>query len=202
MKSPSIIVASVHAVVAAVVAGTLAVAVVLFPIACATTTPAELTSARSAFARGSAGAAAQLAPADLRRARLALDQAERAFAKEHDRGKTVDFAYVAERTVQIAEAHAETAISEKKTSKATRDLGDRQGEIARQTAGTLTATRAQLAEAQLEEAAQAQQIDVERAARKVAEQKAGASEQPAGPSKDNAAASERPSRSGVGVLGE
>ena len=142
------------------------------------------------IARASAGPAARLAPADLRKARLALDQAERALSGEKNRPKAVDFAYIAERNAQIAEAHAETARSEKATSKVTQDLGDKKGEIAKQAAGTLTAARAELAEAQRGEAQQAQQVGVERTAREAAEQKADVSEQKAGASEEKAAASE------------
>ena len=157
---------------------------------CATAPPAELVRARTAYARVSAGPAARLAPADVRKARLALDQAERALSGEKDVPKAVDFAYIAERNAQIAEAHAETARSAKATSKVTQDLGDKKGEIAKQAAGTLTAARAELAEAQRGEAQQAQQVGVERTAREAAEQKADASERKAGASEEKAAASE------------
>jgi outer membrane protein OmpA-like peptidoglycan-associated protein len=160
-------------------------------IGCATAPPVELINARTAYARASAGPAAQLAPADLHKARLVLDQAERALSDEKNLGRAVDFAYVAERTAQIAEAHAQTALAEKVTAKATRDLGDKKGEIAKQAAGTLSAARAQLAEAQRGEAQQAQQVGIERAGREAAEQKADASEQKAGASDAQAAASEQ-----------
>src|SRR3954462_4410140 len=148
-------------------------------VGCATAPPVELSSARAAYARASAGPAAQLAPADLRKARLALDQAERAISDEKNLEKGVDFAYIAERNAQIAEAHAGTALAEKETSKATRDLGDKQGNMAKQSAGPLSAARAQLGEAQRGGAAQAQEIGVERAARQAAERQADASEQKA-----------------------
>src|SRR4029077_9262434 len=130
------IVVAVLAVMVAVTAG------------CATAPPVELIQARSACNRASFGPAAQLAPADLRKARLVLDQAERAFADEKNLPKAVDLAYVAERTAQIAEAHAESALTEKKMSK--------------QADGTLTAARAQLAKAQRGEAQQAQQASLDR----------------------------------------
>ena len=167
------------------------VAVAVMVAGCATAPPAELVNARTAYARASAGPAARLAPADLRKARLALDQAERAFSGEKDLPKTVDFAYIAERSVQIAEARAETARSEKATSKVTQDLGDKKGAIAEQAAGNLTAARTELAEAQRGEAQQAQQVGVERTARVAAEQKADVSEQKANASEDKAAASEQ-----------
>jgi outer membrane protein OmpA-like peptidoglycan-associated protein len=167
------------------------VAVVVIAAGCATAPPAELVRARAAYARASAGPAARLAPADLRKARLALDQAERALSGEKDLPKAVDFAYVAERTAQIAEAHAETARSEKATSKVTQDLGDKKREIAKQAAGTLATARAQLAEAQRGEAQQAQQVGVERTAREAAEHKVDVSEQKAGASEAKAIASEQ-----------
>ena len=95
------VVIAVLAVVVAVAAG------------CATAPPVELIQARTACNRASFGPAAQLAPADLRKASLALDQAERAFSDERNLPKAVDLAYIAERTAQIAEAHAETALTEK-----------------------------------------------------------------------------------------
>jgi outer membrane protein OmpA-like peptidoglycan-associated protein len=151
--------------------------VVVGAAGCATTPPVELIQARTACNRASFGPAAQLALADLRKASLALDQAEHAFVDEKNLPKTVDLAYIAERTAQIAEAHAETALTEKK--------------MAKQAAATLTTVRTELAEARRGEAQQAQQIGIERTAREAAEQKAEASEQKAGASDEKAAASEQ-----------
>jgi len=162
-------------VVPRVVSAVLAV-VTAVAIGCATAPPVELITARTAYDRARFGPAAQLAPADLRKARLALDQAERALSGERNLAKTIDFAYIAERTVQIAEAHAQASITEKK--------------MATQAAGTLTAARAQLVKAQRGEAAQAQQVGVERTAREAAEQKADASEQKADASEQKAGVSE------------
>src|SRR3954465_1277995 len=160
-------------------------------VGCATAPPVELINARTAYARASAGPAAQLAPADLHKARLVLDQAGRALSDERNLARAVDFAYVAERTAQIAEAHARTAPAEKETFRATRGRGGKQGRMAKQAAVTLNAARTQLAEAQRGEAQQAQQVGIEHAAREAAEQKADASEQKAGAADDKAAASEQ-----------
>ena len=143
---------------------------------CATAPPVELIQARTAYARASGGPAAQMAPADLHKARLALDQAERALSQERDLARAVDLAYIAERTAQIAEAHAETALTEKK--------------MVTQAAGTLTAARTQLALAQRGEAQQAQQVGIERTAREAAEQQAAASEQKADASEQRAGAAD------------
>jgi outer membrane protein OmpA-like peptidoglycan-associated protein len=145
----------------------------LSAIACATTTPVELTNARVAYARASAGPAATLVPSDLHKAKVALDTAEQTFTQEENSQKTIDMAYIAERTAQIAEAHAQTAIAEKQDTKAKQDLGTKQGEIAKQTQGALVKTRGQLAAAERGEAEQAQQVGVERTAREEADKKTG-----------------------------
>jgi outer membrane protein OmpA-like peptidoglycan-associated protein len=153
--------------------------VAVLAVSCATTTPVELTNARIAYARASSGPAAQLNPADVHKAQMALASAEQTFAAEEDTQKTKDLAYIAERTAQIAEAHAQAALSEKKGDKAKQDLGKKQAAIATQTAGALATTKGQLADAQRGQAEQAQQVGVERSAREDADRKAAASEQKA-----------------------
>jgi outer membrane protein OmpA-like peptidoglycan-associated protein len=143
--------------------------------ACATSTPVELSNARVAYGRASSGPAAQLVPSDVHKAKVALDLAEKTFADGNDRPKAVDLAYIAERTAQIAEAHAVTAIAEKKTSKANQEFGTKQGEIVKNAQGDLAKTRVQLGEAERGQAQQTQLAGVERAAREDADRKAAAS---------------------------
>ncbi len=151
----------------------------LFITACATAAPAQLLNARAAYSRASAGPAAQLTPSDLHKAKTALDKAEQTFAEEKDSQKTIDLAYIAERTAQIAEARAQMAISQKSGSDAKQEFGDKQGEMAKATQVALVKTREQLSEAERGQAQQAQQTGVERAAREEADKKAAASEQKA-----------------------
>ncbi len=158
----------------------------LFATACATVTPVELKNARTAYGRASAGPAAQMTPADLHKARAALDKAEQNFAEEEASQKTIDLAYIAERTAQIAEAHAETAIAEKKTLKAKQEFGDKQGEIAKTAQGALVKTREQLSEAERAQAQQAQLASAESTAREEADRKAVASEEKAAASEQKA----------------
>jgi outer membrane protein OmpA-like peptidoglycan-associated protein len=146
---------------------------------CATSTPVELSNARVAYGRASAGPAAQLTPSDLHKAKTALDLAEQNFAAEEGSQKTVDLAYIAERTAQIAEARAEAAIAEKKTSEAKQALGDKQGEMVKTAQGALAKSREQLGEAERGQAAQAERAGTERAAREDADKRAAASEQKA-----------------------
>lgn len=155
----------------------LAAALVL--AACGTTTPDELKNARVAYARASAGPAAQHTPTDLHKAKTALDKAEQSFDKEEDSQKTKDLAYIAERTAQIAEARADGVIADQKGDKAEQDLGQKKDQIAKQTEGALVKTREQLNAAQVGQAQQAQQTATERSAREEADRKAAASEQKA-----------------------
>jgi outer membrane protein OmpA-like peptidoglycan-associated protein len=158
---------------------TLAIAPLLFAGACATATPIELTNARLAYRRASVGPAAQLTPSDLHKAKTALDAAEQSFATGKDSGNTVDLAYVAERTAQIAEARAEAAAAEKTTAKATQEYGAKQSDISKRTEGALLQTREKLAQAERGQDQMAQQATVDRTARENAEQNAAASEQKA-----------------------
>jgi outer membrane protein OmpA-like peptidoglycan-associated protein len=155
--------------------------------ACATTTPVELSNARIAYSRASVGPAAQWTPADLHKAKGALDQAEQSFSQDTDTQRTIDLSYIAERTAQLAEARAQIAIAEKKVVTAKQQYSDKQAEITKTTQGALVRTREQLSESERQTAAQAKETDQERAARQNAEVKAAASEQKAAASDQKAA---------------
>jgi outer membrane protein OmpA-like peptidoglycan-associated protein len=162
-----------------------------FVTACATVTPIELTNARTAYGRASVSPAAQYTPVELHKARVALDKAEQNFAAEENTQKTIDLAYIAERTAQIAEASAQVEISKQKTTAATKEFGDKQGQIVQETKGALAKSRAQLTEAERAQTDQARQTDIERAGRQDAESKAAVSEQKAAASDQKAAESEQ-----------
>jgi outer membrane protein OmpA-like peptidoglycan-associated protein len=161
----------------------LVLAVALLGTACATATPVELQNARIAYNRASAGPAAQLTPADLHKAKTALDEAEQTFQYGNDLQKTIDLAYIAERTAQIAEARAQGVISEKKAATATQDLGNKQTEMVKTSQGALTKSREELAESQRGQATLAGQAAA-------SDQKAAASDQKAAASEQRAAASD------------
>lgn len=158
----------------------------LFAVGCASGPPVELANARTAYTRASGGPAARETPADLHKAKVALDQAEASFAEDEDRQKTIDLAYIAERTAQIAEARAQRSLAEKSGVEATQALAVKQSEITKETAGALAATREQLGSAERSKAQQAQQAVVDRAARDDADRKAAASEQKAAASEQQA----------------
>lgn len=75
--------------------------------ACASGPSRELLDARHAYARASEGPAASATPADLHKAKVALDRAESAYASEA--GDQRDLAYVAQRKAQLAEVLAARA---------------------------------------------------------------------------------------------
>jgi outer membrane protein OmpA-like peptidoglycan-associated protein len=74
--------------------------------ACSNAVPRELANARTAYEQASRGDTAQRAPAELHKARTALDTAEQAFDDEGDSQITKDLAYVALRKVQLADVTA------------------------------------------------------------------------------------------------
>jgi outer membrane protein OmpA-like peptidoglycan-associated protein len=159
--------------------------------ACATAPPIELTNARAAYARASAGPAAQLTPSDLHKAKAALDEAERTFQDGNDKEKTIDLAYIAERTAQIAEANAQGVISEKKTAVATQDFGSQQSAMIKTSQGALTKSRADLAQSERAQATMTEQANTDRAALVESDKRATASEQKAIASQRSAVESEQ-----------
>jgi outer membrane protein OmpA-like peptidoglycan-associated protein len=99
---------------------------------CATVTPNELVNARSAYQQASQGPAAQLAPAELHKANVALDLAEQSFQKDPDSQKTKDLAYVAQRKSEQAGALGAIAADKASKDKANADFQKKQTEIVKQ----------------------------------------------------------------------
>jgi outer membrane protein OmpA-like peptidoglycan-associated protein len=91
--------------------------------------PSELVDARAAFQHASNGQAAQLVPAELHKAQVALDLAEKAFLEDPDSYQTRDLAYVADRKSKIAEALAVTNAENTSTAKSKKDYETAQAGI-------------------------------------------------------------------------
>ncbi len=145
---------------------------------CATVPPpVELTTARTSYARASSGPAVQLLPAELHKAKIVLDAAETSFADEKSSQKTIDLAYIADRTIQTVEVQARTVLSTQTITKAKQDYQDRQSVAAKKTQASLVKTRLQLSDSQAGQAKEAAQLGAEHAARQDADTKAAASEQ-------------------------
>jgi outer membrane protein OmpA-like peptidoglycan-associated protein len=102
-------------------------------VGCATAPPAELINARQAYQHASAGQAAQLVPAELHKAQVALDIAEKSFQDDPKSFHTRDLAYVADRKAKLAEALATTVAGNATTAKANKDYQATQTEIVKNT---------------------------------------------------------------------
>jgi outer membrane protein OmpA-like peptidoglycan-associated protein len=99
---------------------------------CATSVPpTELIDARQAYSHASVGQAAQLVPAELEKALVALVAAEKSFHDSPGSLRTRDLAYVADRKAKIAEALAATLASNATTAKANKDFAATQTKMAR-----------------------------------------------------------------------
>ena len=150
----------------------------LLAAGCATVPPpVELTTARTSYARASSGPAVQLLPAELHKAKIVLDAAETSFADEKASQKTIDLAYIADRTIQTVEVQARTVLVTQTIAKTKQDYQDKQAASAKKTQATLVKTRLQLTDSQAGQAKQAAALGVEHAARQEADTKAAASEQ-------------------------
>lgn len=106
---------------------------VALSVGCASVAPNELVNARSAYQTASNGPAKQLAPAELHKARQALDQAEQSFQNDPDSYKTKDLAYVAQRKSQRAGAVGSIAASKNMKDAANADFLTQQTAIMKQT---------------------------------------------------------------------
>ena len=127
--------------------------------------PKELVAARASYQLASQGPAAQQSPAELHVAKQSLDVAERAFADDGDSPSTKDFAYIAMRKAQLAEASARAALAVKE-----RDAADREAQNVQ--ASQLSDARSQLSTTKSSLEKTQEQLAREKAAREEAEKKA------------------------------
>jgi outer membrane protein OmpA-like peptidoglycan-associated protein len=123
---------------------------------CATVAPKELVDARSAYQTASVGPAQQLAPAELHKAELALNEAEQSFLKESDSNKTKDLAYTAQRKSEQAGALGAIAADKATKERANADFQKQQTAIMEQGKKDLSDSEKQTAAAQAELARQAE----------------------------------------------
>lgn len=132
---------------------------------CATAPPSELIDARLAYQQASESTAKQLVPADLHKAREALNLAEQSFEKDADSQKTRDLAYVAKRKSEQAIALGATAAEKASQDKAEAEFQKKQAELVQQGRQDLVESQKRTAAAQAELERQAAiQADKDRAA--------------------------------------
>lgn len=144
----------------------LSFALVASVVACGNTLPPkELVDARAAYQSAAKGPAGQQAPAELHVAKQALDQAERAFSDDADSPETKDYAYIATRKAELADATARALIAQKDKEAAGRDAANMTAEQLRTARNELNSTKHNLEKTQ-------DQLATEKAAREAAEKKA------------------------------
>lgn len=132
---------------------------------CAATLPSELVNAREAYRRASTGPAAQVSPAEVHVAAVALAKAEKSFVDNEGSYQTRDLAYVAQRKAELAEVTASIATEQKSQAASKDEFVDAQGRI-------VTRTKQDLATSEQIGAATAQALSAEQAARVAADQRA------------------------------
>ncbi|MGD8858922.1 MAG: OmpA family protein [Myxococcales bacterium] len=140
--------------------------------------PRQLLDARAAYNKARTGRAAQLTPADLHTAKVALNSAEQAYQNDPESPETFALAYVALRTAQLVETKASIKDAEQQLERSEQEEAKlREAEIAR-AKGELARARAMLSEQSKELAVKGEQLETtsemleaERAAREAAEKR-------------------------------
>jgi outer membrane protein OmpA-like peptidoglycan-associated protein len=100
--------------------------------------PQELVDARLSYQHASTGQAVQLVPAEVHKAKTALDLAEKSFQNDPDSYMTRDLSYIADRKSKLAEALATTFAENVATEKAKKDYEVTQAEIMKNTTEQLS----------------------------------------------------------------
>lgn len=136
--------------------------------------PPELLAARSAYSQATTSQARDLAPVELDKARLALNEAEASFREDGDDRITRDLSYIAERRSLAAIANGNVASAEAQTNAAREEQGHQRADLQRETTQELNQTRQELATQQERTASGDRALVQERQARTEAENTATA----------------------------
>lgn len=115
-----------------------------FFFSCSATIPTELSNARQAYQHASEGPASQLVPAELHKAKLALDRAEMSFAENPKSYQTKDLSYVAERKAMNADALASIASQKANAVRANKEYQTTQDQIIEQAKKDLAKTQTEM----------------------------------------------------------
>ena len=140
-------------------------------LGCAPKIPLELANARHAYESASVGPAATLVPAELRKAQVALAEAEAAFKDDRKGYHTLDLAYVAQRKAELAVALAMHASESANTKSANAQYQTTQDAIMLNTKAELGATRSDLAASETAGAKTAAALSASETARILAEKR-------------------------------
>src|SRR5690606_23844417 len=109
---------------------------------------AELRTARDAYDEAGSGPAAERARADLEHGRQALERAEEAFRKDHKSQARKDYAYLAQRSAEMADIAGEIEKEKRSRKELQQKLVDLEKRHASMTREELDAAKAELANKQ------------------------------------------------------
>ncbi|MBL9037869.1 MAG: OmpA family protein [Archangium sp.] len=145
---------------------------------CATVAPPQLVDARNAYSASNAGLASRMAPTELYEAKKVLDKANAEFSEHGDTLEVRDYAYIAKRKIELAEAKARTEIDRQSIAEAAKMGVAVRDEQVRQTKAELSATREQLSQERTASTQNARELEktaaeleAEKQARQAAEDK-------------------------------
>ena len=133
--------------------------------------PRQLLDARAEYNKARMGKAAQFVPADLHTAKVALNAAEQAYQEDAESADTFALAYVALRTAQLVESHANLKAAEADLVRIDQDYQKLQQDEVARTRGELARAQALLREQGSKLASTSEQLAAEKAARAEAEER-------------------------------
>ncbi|HKU41794.1 MAG TPA: OmpA family protein [Polyangiales bacterium] len=114
-------------------------------IGCGTAAPPrQLLDARAAYNEARLGKAAELAPAELHTAKVALNAAEQAFTDDPESAETYALAYVALRTSQLVQTQANTKAAKAELDQIQREIDQRESDDMLRTRNELMQARRDL----------------------------------------------------------
>jgi outer membrane protein OmpA-like peptidoglycan-associated protein len=134
---------------------------------CAAVAPAQLIEARETYVRSNDGLAAKLTPTELYDAKKVLDKANTEFENHGDTWAVRDYAYIAHRKLELANAKARTELDRQKIAEAVK-LGVKVRDLqVKNTQDALISTREQLKDERLQAAATTQELQRDSQAKSV-----------------------------------
>jgi outer membrane protein OmpA-like peptidoglycan-associated protein len=134
---------------------------------CAAVAPTQLVEARESYVRSNDGLAAKLTPTELYDAKKVLDKANKEFEENGDTWTVRDYAYIAHRKLELADAKARTELDRQKIAEAVRlGVKVRDAQV-KNTQDALNSTREQLKDERLQAAATTQQLQRESQAKAI-----------------------------------
>jgi outer membrane protein OmpA-like peptidoglycan-associated protein len=120
---------------------------------CAAVMPAQLVEAKAAYAKSSTGLAAKLTPTELYDAKKVLDRSSQSFEDHGDTWEVRDYAYIATRKIELADARARTEQDRQKIAEAVKlGVKVRDAQVV-STQNALNSTREQLKDERVNAAA-------------------------------------------------